>query len=46
MLRQIAFSKLHSVLGIEPLSPEEGTSNKRPDSSNVGAPAAKVAKTE
>ena len=46
MLRQIGFGKLHSVLGVEALSPEESTSNKRASVSDAGAPAAKVAKTD
>ena len=46
MLRQIAFGKLHSVLGVEALSPEESGSNKRASLSDSGAPATKVAKTE
>jgi len=47
MLRQIAFGKLHSVLGIDPLSQEDGTPNKRAgSSSDNSAPAAKVLKTD
>lgn len=46
MLRQIAFGKLHSVLGVEPLPPEESGSNKRASTSDSGAPATKVAKTD
>lgn len=47
MLRQIAFGKLHSVLGIEPLPQEEvAATNKRGSTSDNGAPASKVAKTD
>jgi len=46
MLRQIAFGKLYSVLGVDPLDNEEATPTKRPATSNEGTPAAKVMKTE
>ena len=46
MLRQIAFGKLHSVLGIEALSQEDGTPNKRAGGSDTSGPAAKVLKTD
>ena len=47
MLRQIAFGKLHSVLGVEPLPQEEKTaSNKRASTSDAETPATKVAKTD
>ena len=46
MLRQIAFGKLHSVLGVESLTKDDATPTKRPAGSNEGTPAAKVMKTE
>lgn len=46
MLRQIAFGKLHSVLGVEALPPEDSGSNKRTSTGDGGAPATKVAKTD
>lgn len=47
MLRQIAFGKLHSVLGVEALPKEESTPTKRAGGGdNNGTPAAKVLKTD